>query len=108
MLEIKSPISLLTPFLRSCSFSAKRFSASSFNTLLVFLILSLTSFLVINPLHAIKIHVAPSHSDAFVVSRLKNAFKSAVNKYNQCRPHHGLKGLTPMQYINNSDIEAVV
>ena len=32
--------------------------------------------------------------------------KKALNKYNNYRPHHGLSGATPMEYLNNLVLEA--
>ena len=33
---------------------------------------------------------------------MRYQLKKAVKKYNNFRPHYNLKGLTPMQYINNN------
>ena len=35
-------------------------------------------------------------------SSMRYELKKAVKKYNNFRPHYNLKGLTPMQYINNN------
>lgn len=40
------------------------------------------------------------------VGEMRFELKKAVNKYNTYRPHRGLKGLTPMQYINNNILKA--
>jgi transposase InsO family protein len=48
-----------------------------------------------------------SNLQADSLGAIRNELAKAVKKYNEFRPHHGLKGLTPMQYINNSHIEAV-
>jgi transposase InsO family protein len=40
------------------------------------------------------------------VGSMRFELKKAVEKYNTYRPHRGLKGLTPMQYINNSILKA--
>lgn len=40
------------------------------------------------------------------VGSMRFELKKAVEKYNTYRPHRGLKGLTPMQYINDSILKA--
>ena len=37
---------------------------------------------------------------------IKNELTKALQKYNHYRPHSALKGLTPMEYINNHNLEA--
>lgn len=48
-----------------------------------------------------------SNLQADSLGAMRNELAKTVKKYNEFRPHYGLKGLTPMQYINNSHIEAV-
>ena len=40
------------------------------------------------------------------IGAMRFELKKATKKYNTYRPHRGLKGLTPMQYINNSILQA--
>ena len=35
------------------------------------------------------------------IGALRNELKVAVHKHTHYRPHHALKGSTPMEYINN-------
>ena len=37
---------------------------------------------------------------------MRAELKKATEKYNTYRPHRALKGLTPMQYINNNILQA--
>ena len=46
-----------------------------------------------------------SRLQADSLGAIRNELKNAVWKYNFYRPHSGLKGLTPMEYINNLALE---
>jgi transposase InsO family protein len=48
-----------------------------------------------------------SNQQADSLGAMQNELAKAVKKYNEFRPDHGLRGLTPMQYIYNSYVEAV-
>ncbi|HQS83881.1 MAG TPA: transposase, partial [Alphaproteobacteria bacterium] len=40
------------------------------------------------------------------VRGMEAALRKALLKYNSYRPHRNLKGLTPLQYIQNSSLQA--
>ncbi len=40
------------------------------------------------------------------IGAMRFELKKATEKYNTYRPHRGLKGLTPMRYINDSILQA--
>ena len=47
-----------------------------------------------------------SRLEADSVGAIQNELVKAVKKYNEYRPHWSLKGLTPMEYIQQSYLEA--